>query len=240
MTAADNLKSNASKVSYTDYWPIDQVIFADTLTFSVPAGSVGTSYAPPNVATGLGQFGRPMGIYTEDGGSTYNDIGNHWAGGHAGAGIVVPIQPNNVELRLFVDGSGNVNFTFFRNVTTSSPTVVTCSFVLLAVDNPSPISSETQTGGAETNYNDQNLYRKIVDAGNYSTSGLSTVPHNLGYVPNIEYWISSGGDDFKEGMYYDPNNPNDTTGMFFDNENLYLGYGPNGGLEVLYRVYLEA
>lgn len=178
---------------------VDEILFANTYTFSVPGGVAGTqTYF--EVDTGIAQECLPLGIYTSDGGATYNDLGKLipnalgtlGAGGFGGA--MAPTV--SVEARSFADGI--VRFVVRREYTIGSVTLQ-IQLALLATAFVTPIDNiHVPKLISKTAFSSGGFYRKMdptIDV-LYSETSLTAHPHSVGKVPMVDFWFY----DFDAGV----------------------------------------
>lgn len=196
MGVPENLNTNEDKVAYSSLDEIDRVIFAKTYKLDV-TNSVGTYNFDQDIDLDL-SFGRPIGIYSLDNGATWNDIGGLPSTGSLVRGVTLPavqIVPyqmaaqNKLRLEVKVNSTVGGGTTF--------PVLV--SICLLATDNPGVLSKAPQLGNQKTamaSMTPEKLsskYRKIRFRTTLNTpvgTGVNTVPHGLGYVPDLFVWVN--------------------------------------------------
>lgn len=255
MGAPDNIVTNASKIAATSYFPTDFVIFSTVWNTSV-TNSVG-QYTITYGSAGTGQFGRPVGIYSFDGGITYYDfVPTRIPGGSLLANSSSSIQPS-----VFVTPqSNNDTVSFVVNVKSTvgagSTIPLIIKVALLAVDIPSSMNQlPTLSAGnkiASTTYSKgyQGSYRQILSTGTVNSSStqksITTIAHGVGGVPLPQVWFYNGSnnttiENFWDVRYTTSSLTGGVSGFAMDATNLYIMYSytayPNG--QTLYRVYRE-
>jgi hypothetical protein len=202
---------------------VDEILFANTYNFSVPGGVAGTqTYF--EVDTAIAQECLPIGIYTSDGGATYNDLGKlipNALGSLGSGGFGGAMAPTvSVEARSFADGI--VRFVVRREYTIGSVTL-TINLALLATAFVSPIENiHTPKLVSKTAFSSSGYYRKMdptIDS-IYSETSITGHPHSVGAVPMVEFWFydfdaGTTGVPAKSMFYYskvstlnDPSNGN--------------------------------
>lgn len=186
--------TNTAGTLYFSNSNIDKVIFAKTVTVTVPS----TTISFP-VITGINQFARPIGIYSTDNGVTWNDCGGQSVQS-GGSSTHITLAPS-ITCNLNVSPNGNV--TVYPNSSTVSGYTIIVKFVLLAEDNPSslpaPINVSTTNKYSYTS-NLGGTYRQInqVYSADAPTSGsYVTVPLTTpGKIPIVNYWVYSKVNDW--------------------------------------------
>lgn len=255
MGAPENIVTNASKIANTDYFPIDQVIFSDVWNTSV-TNSVNT-YTLTYGDTGVNQFGRPIGIYSYDGGVTYNEL---WTQNIPGGSLLTnsssTARPSVAITPMMGDGTLKFNCVVYSTVGAGSTIPLIIKVALLAVDSPSTLPSvPTQSADNKQAYTtlsdgSQGSYRQILLTGviNSSSSAqpYSTVAHGAGKVPMPELWFYDGLNDITFENFWDYRYNLGTrspgiTGCAMDSTNLYIAYSYTAysSGQTLYRVYRE-
>lgn len=197
MSALDNLQTNHDKVVYSSTDAIDQVIFAGTFPYGV-TNTVG-SYTFTE-STNTSQLALPVGIYSTDGGTTWNDLGAGIPTGSLNKGITKPplfVQPNSLP-----DGSIQFNVTVNSTIGSGSTFALLISIAMLATDTPSTMPGIPELGGHKVAYSSLDTdtgaptrYRQITIRGSQpvtSGSTLVSVPYSLGYVPDLFVWFNTG------------------------------------------------
>jgi len=242
MSAADNLLTNSNKVADTTYWPSDKVIFSNTGTFSatntVGVTSVFTIPSPTN-----GQESYPVGIYSVNGGTTWNDFTGDLGPWGSSLGIPTTIVPVMAWAE-----SGMSNTTTYRVKCSvlqggggTFPIII--SVALLALKIPSPLtyiptiaSGETKTSSTTiTPTGGQVRYRRIIDtlATAAGSGTIIQVAHNSGYIPDVAWWTTDGSDVRKISSttvkFVHGSTTIDTLGVFgfaMDSTNFYMSSYP--------------
>lgn len=243
-TPAENLITNQGNVTNSSTFTIDNVIFSDKRTLTVN-NTISTTAQQFTITTGINQYGRPLGIYSTDSETTWNDMGGP---SNPQSSLLAHATKPSLEVTPLVSSTGVITINVLVNSTigsgsTFSLVVATC---LLAVDSPGSLPSlPTLAGktarGTVTNTAGTVRYRQIQAKGIYtmpSTVGspyYETVAHNLGYVPTVNCWnndtLESSQDYLQATLYTAGGN-----GVLVDSTNLYfLEY--YGSAEYLYRCY---
>lgn len=255
MGAPANIITNASKIASTNYFPTDFVIFSTVWNTSV-TNSVGT-YTLTYGSAGTGQFGRPVGIYSYDGGTTYYDFVPQRIPG----GSLLTNSSSTIAPAVFVTPQvGSDTLSFAVNVKSTvgggSTIPLIINIALLAVDSPSSmsqlpsLSSTNKTAYTTLSSGSQGSYRQILSTGAINSNALqqsiTTIAHGVGAVPLPQVWFSTNTNDTIFENYMDVRQltsglTSGLNGMAMDTTNLYIAYSytafPNG--QTLYRLYRE-
>lgn len=227
---------------------IDQIIGITTGTMSIATPTSGSSpkQTTVNFAHGFGDSAYFAGIFTADGGTTYNDLGAMIPVISLGNPVfqTVGCDVTCDNTNLIITGTNYYNF-----VTGSgSPATVTYKIYMFAKNtmaNPVTPLATSQI----LQYNSAFNYQKIFMQGtiNLTVSSGSTgsvnVVHNLGYVPKVRAYLTTNATPTVL-QPVSTAGPNDiqvristTTVTFFADE---TGFGSNVNVNIQYRIYLES
>lgn len=255
-TPASNLQTNGAKVAFTDYWEIDRVVFSHTDTFTVTntVSTTGQTFSINMVGLNT-QLGRPVGIFSTDGGVTWNDMLGTASNSTLSTYVVFP----SVMVSPSVKSTNTITYSVLVNAKIGTGTTFSliCSIAVLAVDSPGIMTAIPSIASA-TNKTSQSTvdssgnpirYRQIAFKNIYSTpigTTLYTVVHGLGYVPDAMVWASYGTADYLptfegevDGLavgFSGINAGNGSHLMFMDATNIYY-VASNYGDEYLIRLY---
>lgn len=262
MGIPDNLLANSGKVADTDYYEVDKVVYSKTKTLTIQ----NTTSSNPQIFVAQdpsdlvpGQYCFPVGIFSYDGGTTWNDMGTDYGGSSITANLPLP----TVTVSPWVSSSGLLYFYVDVNSTVGGGSTFSliCSACLLLTDSPSSISALPQISSTSTKSTkasisptgEQIQYRRIVGKNTFTTAGvgeaLTSVAHGLGYVPDMCYWMNKGWDpssgvssnfySMTGGSYDIKNNQgNSQPLMFMDATNIYYADTFGGGAQnYMYRLY---
>lgn len=218
MGVPDNLQANSSKVAYTTYWPIDQVIYSNTYNLTIN-NTVSSSpqtffYSLPTEIPNGSNWELPIGIFSTDGGTTWNDAGNVPSSSSLTNGLTLPA----VTVGLYMDRFPGPNYTLNIQVTVSStigggstfPLIV--SVAILAPSSPTSLSalptlSSTTNKTAATTITPSGLpaaYRRIINSNLFTTAigtNITSVAHGLSYVPDAIVWLNDNLGNGYTGAY---------------------------------------
>lgn len=228
MSSVDIDKVNLALPAYE----IDQIIFNKTYQLSV-SNAIGI-YLFDSILNDIeapGVWGLPVGIYSYDGGVSWEDIG------------IKEITTNqtylpSVELVARSDSDGGLTVTIevFATVGGGGTIPITLSLSLIARDEHT-IFDQTLTGD-EISYISTGNYQKILSRGTVTDDNtFYTIPHGLNYVPSFRFWdyshLSSPqavslGDNFLTFAKID------ATNLYFDFTRV-----PGTGNKYIYRLYYE-
>jgi len=175
-------------------WPTYQIdkivgIFTGTVFIAAPTSAQGNILSTTSKAHGLGDSAYFQGIFTTDGGTTWNDFGAQTPN------LAAPNpQFQTVDAEAIVDTT-NVNI-YINNYydlahSTSSAVTVTYKIYLLA-KNTMAVPVNTITTNQKAQFDSRYNYQKIalqgttaISVASGASSGVS-VTHNLGYIPKIK------------------------------------------------------
>jgi hypothetical protein len=245
--AFDRTKSVISVPRYQT----DKIIGAFSDSFTIPASSAFTpSQATKTHNTGFGESCLPIGIYSTDSGTTWNDMG-----------VIVPsgalfqteectasVSPTGVVTVL---GTNWYDTTSFSGDGRPAKTVMYKIWLLAKKDQgvitPLPITTMPLYHSSRFNY------QKIMPGGDGSKTlsvsagnvGQESISHNLGYVPNVRTWVDDSGtirmnvSHAMSGLttFIAPEIRLDNNDMIIyrDNGFSFSSYSVN----ILYRIYLD-
>src|SRR5947209_7168482 len=138
------------KRSYGSDISIDRVIYAAQKSYT-PNNSVGTqTFTIAASETNINQFGRPLGIFSTDGGATWNDMGDV---SDTGSSLLSHASPPALTVSARV-GSGNVSNGEVSIVVSVNSTIggggtfpLLIGICLLVVDNPLPLPAVPTLSG---------------------------------------------------------------------------------------------
>ncbi len=228
----------------------DKIIgyFPGTLNVGA-SGSFTIAQATTTVDSTLGQSALPIGIYSVNGGSTWNDMGVSVPNGTAlqteectasvsPTGIITVLGTNwyNTGTTGFGSGRGAITILF--------------KILLLAKKDQGLITPPIITGDKQyhsSRYNYQKIFlddvTSVTAAG--SSTGQTPITHGLGYNPLVRTWINSSGTIRMNASYvlsggtsFAATQVKTTTSdviFYADNRNNPSGYSVN----LIYRVYLD-
>lgn len=226
-------------------YKIDQIIGIHSGSFSIAAP---TFLSSPTIAsdpftTGFGDTCLFQGIFSTDGGTSWNDFGSYKPN------LTTPAQPvlQTVTCKGWVTPSGvfEAYAQNFYDLVHSAGTAYTIDYkvVFLSKDDQSAI---TPIPTAEIlNYLSSFNYQKIFKQNRFSNGGSpKVVSHNLGYVPKVRAWGTStlGGAPFPSGSmlsydWFGGSNFNIEVGTSDVTFDLITGYGT---VVIDYRIYLDS
>lgn len=242
---------SAINMSVPDY-TIDQIIgvFTNTLSVAAPAPSPGKITVTDVRPHGFGDSCYFQGIFTTDGGITYNDFG-------AQTPNLAPPEPQfqTVDVEAVIDTANvNISITNFYDVahSTSSAYTVTYKIYLLAKNSMQKPITPIKTNNVLL-YNSSDNYQKTFLRGTVGinvaggATGFSTdIIHNLQAIPKIRAFFLPAS---SPTTVYGINNPpldapaieahiTTTDLVFYSDQGAIAAPGVNGNIE--YRVYLDS
>jgi len=240
MTVTQPSKINMAVPQYR----IDQIIGIHTGSFAIAAP---TAISTPKTAsdtflTGFNDTCLIQGIFSVDGGVSWNDFGSYKPN------LSTPAQPvlQTVTCQGWVTPTGTFEAyaqNFYDNVhSTGTAYTVSYKVVFLAKDDQGAI---TPIPTAELlNYVSSYNFQKIFLSGRFTNAGTPIViAHNLGYVPKVRAWgTSTSVTPYPTGSmlsydWFGGSNFNievDTNNVTFDS---ITGYGT---VNIDYRIYLDS
>jgi hypothetical protein len=206
----------------------------DTIDMVIAAGTIQPSVSNATYDTGVGQYGYPLGVYSTDGGSTWNDC---WGAGQL-------FDNSFLGVNISCDSSGVLHFN-------NGPSNI-IKFVLLATDSPSPLNAPTSTtlGGNVVAYQTGNVaYREILASAtiNGINDGVERIiAHGQSGVPVVAAWTkgftgSNNITPFVTAVQLKSSPTIDTDYFLEDGTNLYI-HSPAGATTyntAYYRLYDE-
>ena len=229
---------------------IDNIIGICTGSFTIaaPTSLEGTSTAIKAFTTGFSDTCLFQGIFSVDGGSSWNDLGVYRPN------LSTPGEPvlQTVTCRGYVSTGGiftAVGLNWYDNVhNTSQSYTIDYKIAFMAKDDQAsviPIAT-TEKIQYESSYN----YQKIYLSGTFASTTGTPVDHNLNYVPKVRGWFSPNSATYgSEGVYQIPANCLTTLDWFSANikvsttaANFTEVQDNNGQLDgtMYYRIYLDS
>jgi hypothetical protein len=190
--------ADPTKTSFYSGNTIDQVVYANTQTINI-TNSVNATVSIP-FTTAITSLIRPIGIFSYDGGLTWNDLGAvQGAAPSTSFSSVI-----NTTTQCFISSGVAVLSATFQVTATvgGGGTIPIIVRIIGLADNPPPILGALPTLGSNPvaysstdSQKDAAGYRQIVQEGSFLTFGsttIVTVPHNFGYVPDVNMWNFTG------------------------------------------------
>jgi hypothetical protein len=220
----------------------DKIIGVLTGSISVagavsPAVSVVATASPD---TGFGDWCLFAGVFSIDGGATWNDTGSQTPE------LSVPGAPvfDTFDCTVTCSPTGvfTVTCTNYVNPNTGSTSAKTALYKILLLAkkdqgtiNPLPTNALPLYHSSKFNY--QKIY--LDDSGRFTTvagnTGQLIVPHNLGYIPNVRAWENAAG-TIRQVLFQPEIKLTNTDVTFF-----YDGFFEftNRTFNIIYRIYLD-
>lgn len=225
---------------------IDNIIGIHTGSFAIAANGGTSTTASQSFTTGFGDTCLFQGVYSIDGGASWNDLG-----------AMKPITSgSNPVLQTttcygYVSATGVFTATALNFINTAYTVQYKVAF--FAKDDqglitPLPTNEVLQ-------YSSKYNFQKIFESGSFSNGSSSTViAHGLNYVPKVRVWIVPSGSTLSAAGFltipagalvtpdwfytYSSNNL-----IFVDSSNVTIQTINNGSTvsgEVIYRIYLDS
>ena len=138
--------THPEKRSYGSSTSIDRVVYAAQKTFTC-TNSIGTqTFTILASETNINQFGRPLGIFSTDGGSTWNDMGDV---SNTGSSLLNHATLPSLTVSATCASSGAVSIVVTVNSTIGGGGTISLvvGLCLLAVDSPSPLPAVPTLSG---------------------------------------------------------------------------------------------
>lgn len=227
---------------------IDQIIgiTTGTLTTGTPTAPSSPATATANFAHGYGDSAYFAGIFSADGGTTWNDFGAMIPVISLGFPVLQTVDCNAVcdPTNLTITASSYYNFV----AGTGAPATVTYKVYLFAKNTmaepvePLPTAEILQ-------YNSVFNYQKIFMRGTANltvtigNTGSTTILHNLGYIPKVRAFRTNSSAPtilrpLSEGLVSDPQAHITSTDLSFTADETGLS-GINLNTDIEYRIYLD-
>lgn len=226
---------------------IDQIIgvTTGTLTTGVPTAISSPATAVANFAHGFGDSAYFAGIFTADGGTTWNDFGAQIPVISLGVPVFDTVGCNAVcdATNLTITASSYYNYT----AGTGAAATVTYKAYLFAKNvmaqpvNPLPTAEILQYSSA---FNYQKIFAKgtvNLTVANGFTGSVSVI-HDLGYIPKVRAYRTDSGSPtilrpVSNGAVSDPQVEITNTVLTFYADN--TGFGAGINTDIQYRIYLD-
>jgi len=242
VSVTDATKINMAVPEYK----IDQIIGIHSASFSISAptpgpGSPATASDPFD--TGFGDTCLFQGIFSVDGGTSWNDFGSYKPD------LSTPTQPvlQTVTCQGWVTPAGvfEAYAQNFYDIVHATGTAYTVDYKVAFLSKDDQEAITPIPTNEVLNYLSSFNYQKIFDGDRFANGGVPTVvSHNLGYVPKVRAWGTStlGGAPFPTGSmlsydWFGDSNFNikvSTTDVTFE---AITGYGT---VNIDYRIYLDS
>lgn len=233
----------------------DQIIgiFTNTLSLSVPSVSPGYVIVTDPKAHNFGDSCYFQGIFTTDGGTTWNDFGAQTPN------LTAPNpQFQTVDVMCYTDTTNiNIYATNWYDLAHSSSAARTVTYKLYALAKNTMALPLTPLPTNDiilysSDYNFQKIYLKGPSSFNVSagTAGGSSVTHNLGYIPKVRAFYSPASSPTQVYSTSQSTIPPTTSPQietristtdvifFSDQTNAISGVTINGTID--YRIYLDS
>lgn len=187
-------------------FPIDRIIGTTSGSFSVsaPSASPGFTTNTATFVTGFGDTCYFQGIFSTDGGTTWNDLGVYQPD------LTSPAAPvlQTVTCEAYMNG-GTLTLVGknWYDLVHSTSSAYTIQYKVFFIAKNTQGSLTPLTSSQKIFYSSAYNFQKIDFVGSFavSTSASTTVSHNLGYVPKVRAWFvptnATGG---IEGIYTVP------------------------------------
>ena len=224
---------NTAGVQFSSSLNYDQVIYATTRTLSLTENAVATQ-----INSGINQQGLPLGIFSIDNGTTWNDMGAPLTYGTGVTGIFLSVNCTS---------NGTINLRLVTQSGSSTYTVL-IKLVLLASDTPSelPNSVVSTTNPTAYQFGTDANYRYIIDTNTQSLTNATeyTYAHNQDAIPIIQNWTIQSGAYYLYGLYVDARWTNPTFLMddyviAYETNNVYFGQHLGITISTYWRVYQQ-
>lgn len=217
----------------------DQVIYSVTTSDAILAN--GTNNGFYQIPTNIGQTAYPIGMFSFDGGNTYNDFG-----------VILPIvttyasvQPS-VALQPVVDNSGNIIFNGVNRTGSSVGLIIKiallASYSPKVMHDPPFVTQDLSYTNVAKPFFPTTLpyasYRRIKSDA-VASPGDTTLAHNLGNVPNLMFWTQVSGKTTIDAIGWQSTGSIGDLGIKFDATN--ITFHINGATygQVYYRTYKD-
>ncbi len=217
-----------------NYQP-DRVIYATTLNMSV-SNTVGSQNNFYSIPTDI--YGYPLGIFSYDGGNTWNDLSVAIGYINNNSTPIITVQPlvtgSEIQFSAYVNATfGNSEtIPLIINIAILAPYNIT-TIDFNAIVTPKIISYQS-TSGDRSLYS---VYRNIVLDNQITAGTIENIPHNLGIVPDIFVSVDDNGFTSFANEWSSDHDTSNSNGVALDSENLYFASG--SGKTFYYRVYEE-
>lgn len=244
MGAPENLLTNYDKVAYTSYFDMDKIIGILSGSISVAAPTAGQVVLTGTTThdTGFGETCYFQGIFSVDGGTTWNDFAAMTPN------LSVPgmpvFQTQNCDCYM-VGGVITVSADNYYNFVSASSAAKTFLYKIALFAKNAQGTIQPLTIDETTFFDSRYNYHKIFvqDSISFnSSSGVTksvTIPHSLGYVPRVRAFFQQTGSPFKllpvSFYFIEPRVTSTSLTFYLDG---WYATTVNGTIE--YRIYLDA
>lgn len=228
----------------TEY-EIDKIIatYSGTIASSAPTSGGGSTTASASHTHGFGDSTYYQGVFSVDGGTTWNDFG---ADIPYTGGTYLAIQTVEVDA-VVTTTAATVTVTNFYDYANSRGVAYTVQYKLYLMAKNTMASPITPSNQVEnTNFDTRLNYQKVAFSGSTTlnvsagSTGSTSVAHNLGYVPNVRaFWFDSGSSTTCRSIRnYAQVKIGTSNVTFYTDQGGFSGFGVNGTIQ--YRIYYDA
>lgn len=235
-------------------YSIDQIIgvFSNTIHIAAPTAITGVTVATDTKTHGFGDSCYFQGIFTQDGGTTWNDFGAQTPNLSGGTPFF-----QSVDVEAYTD-SNNVNLELdnYYDPVHSVGTAYDVTYkIYLIAKNTMALPLNPIKTNQKLIYNSANNYQKVYLSGTTSitvaagaTGSSPTITHNLNYIPKIRAFFISSNQVYGLNQWKFPVSTNTVpaieahitnTGLsFYSDQSSFLAPGVSGNID--YRIYLDS
>lgn len=234
----------------------DKIIgsFTDTVAISAPTAGGGYTTVTTSYAHGFSDSAYFQGIFSSDGGISWNDFGAQIPN------LTTPTQPvfQTLDCNATVDTTNlNVTITNYYDYVNSVGTSYTVTYkVYLLAKNSMTYPITPLSINNPIQYASKYNYQKIVDQGTVNltvasgATGSAVVTHNLNVIPDVRaFWFNSGSSTCYPISYSAGNVSGSGTDSiqveitttnvtFYSDQGSFLAVGIDGSID--YRIYYES
>ena len=240
--------SNPDNALFYSATQIDQIIgtFTNTVSLSAPTSGGGYTAVTDSKAHGFGDSTYFQGIFTTNGGTTWNDFGAQTPNG---------TQFQTVDVEAMINSTNcNVYLTNYYDYVHSRGTAYTATYKIYLIAKNTMAQPITPLSiNSNTYFNSANNYQKIFTQGTVpisvsggSTGSTATITHNLGVIPKIRAFFNSSNQIFSLNQYVVPPaieapieaHITTSTLVFYTDQSGFGASGVSGNIE--YRIYYDS
>lgn len=235
-----------SKVQYYSGYEVDQIIgvFTGSMSVGAPTSGQGSLSVTHNIPHGFGDSAYFQGIFSVDGGSTWNDFGTQtpYFGGGLPTFQTADCNASVDTTNASVTAISWYDYTYSRSQAYNFTYKI---FMIAKNTMASPITPINITNNVS--FSSRYNYQKIAAKGSanlsvaYGTTGSVTVSHSLGYIPKVRaWWFDSGSGTTCRPIYYRTAQVKiSTTNIVFYIDNTFFGPGITYAGRIEYRIYYD-
>lgn len=216
---------------------IDRIVWGGTETISIPASGSIQEFV---ISNGLDYCtGYAVGIYTLDGGTTYNDLGNMPPTGTPGTGFAISGLPE-AKIKARIDDDTGDMYLRVQNLTT--PQTATIYYAIVDFGGSGVPINDNGSLTEALLYPSAGNYRVISEQVEALENGSTIVSrsHNQGSIPYLTFWFHTSDtppSGYEVWSTYNDATRSPSNGIKVDANNVYYSTLSTFDYSLYYKIY---